>query len=153
MLKVKVVKVFRLSRSLKFGHKIPNPLLPSHSPRPHSHFPLALPPTYLWDAIRPLCLWPYPRPRGRGASGAFNWWTIYPIGLFEPTVVRNVLSLCHFPVDIEPIQGKGGVLVNDTLGLGSEGSNRLIVPPFLQITLTVKLSTWKYILQVSLGKV
>ena len=63
--------------------------------------------------------------------------------LFQPSVVRDVFSLCHSAVDsqVNPRQFVLVILINDTLGLASELLYGHIVPPLLQVSLFIKLPT------------
>lgn len=69
---------------------------------------------------------------------------IGPVGLFEATVVSNVLTLGHAAVDVQSdvVQLVSRVLIDDALSPLPEGLDRCVIPPLLQVAVLVELSSF-----------
>jgi hypothetical protein len=66
---------------------------------------------------------------------------IYIVGLFDPTIIRNVLPLSVHAVQVDPnlVHLVVVVLVNDTLGPVVEPLRRFMVPPLIDVAHVVEL--------------
>lgn len=73
----------------------------------------------------------------------WKWMRTYTKCLFESSIVGNVLALRHFPIHIETdfVHFVSWILIDDTLGSISKCIYRRIVPPLLQITIFVVLTS------------